>query len=245
MEDQVVTETAPITEESVTEMRPTSDQEKTEQIQEDLKLREIELGYRLLSDTKWGALRVYKDTASWVKQAGDDAYYKTRMRLLRDKDYPTNKEIGDALKERGIWTDDSDKEIEETIKKIEEIEKQQEKAKGNKAKDLLASRQAAYTKFFELIAQKESLFGETVETRAEAERRLALIVTAVRKDEEDKRGPQLAKLFTSTEDFMELPEADQDFIRLECNKFWTNIDLGGESFFGASPEGATSSSDGQ
>jgi len=225
------------------------EEKEIQQIEDEVKLREIENNYRLITDSPWGKIRIYRDSARWVSEIALSEYYKERTRLIIEGKYPLAEQLAKVFEERGIWTENDDQEMMDVSDDLRELESKKDKIK-DKVKDkkrvekIDAELEPMYRKFFDLAARKERLFGETVDTMAEVQRRFTLLWAAVRKDENGSRCQDLTPVFDSIDAVKDLEKDEFDYILKKANEFWGGVGVT-ESFLEGSPEGPTSSSDGE
>lgn len=228
----------------VIDERETDDTEEVSRIKQDQILREIERGYRVVDESPFGKIRVYRDTVSFVRDEGDSAYTRERYRLLRDPDVPTHKELMDLYIARGIWSAENDKEIVKLVEEIGDLEKARDE-KGDLTTAKAEKLAEKYEGFWRLVGMKEDLFSDTVESKARSAKFLAMVVAAVRvnpEDEKDVPGRKLTQPVKSVDAMRDLPEKDFTWITDYCRRFWGELNSAeAEGFFGQSLDEQTSS----
>ena len=236
-----ITDSIPDKPEDIT--RKPGDEEIAQEIEDNIKLSEVENGYRIVKGTPWGDVRIYKDTIMWVAQAGDEAFSKKRFELLSDKTYPTLEENMEVLAERGIWTEDNEKHIDDLAQEIIALYQKQAAAKKETERNGIKMQiDKKMSDYLEALQEKDAILGYSVEMRADIERRTAMIVKAVRKHIEDENDyKKLPQVWPTTEALLNEDIKDFSYIMQEAQKFWSGVELGGESFFDESPGGETSS----
>jgi len=193
-------------------------------------LNEIAQGYRIIEESRWGPLRIYKDSKMFVAVTGDNAYTRERFLLLKDPTVPSLVELTELLQGRGIWTEEQDDAIKEVSTDIETLNAKIEKVKKEtEKKGLEDQREKKLDAFWNLLAIREQVFGESIETKAEVARRSAMMIEAVRKniaDEPDHN--KLQRVWNTSDDLMNEDSEDFTWILRECQNYWSNQGTGGD-----------------
>lgn len=126
-----------------------------------------------------GEVRIYHPTLN-VESEVEMVYIEEFNKLLMDSDLPTIRKLEKILQEKGYWTEEDDKEIEDIITlmtnrqiDVAQIRRQLKKTKTNqtklinKFKKLTQEIYIIQTDLALATARKSSLFESTIEKRAE------------------------------------------------------------------------------
>lgn len=222
-----------------------TDGQKLEEIKDNEHLEEISKGYRLVKNTRWGDIRIYRKDKMAIDKVGSDYYSRERFACLKDKDVPSYKELFNEYKERAIWSDADEQEIETIKNQISDLliskQKTEDDDEKNK-KDLKMSE--LYGQLEALLTIKRSLFGDCIEERALYKQELGWLIAATVKDNGSTDYDPKLKLFKTVDELEnQLVREDILFLIKEAKNFWMGVELG-EGFFGELQEGQTSDSDG-
>ncbi len=254
------------------EKRELKDIEKNNVANDNLLLEEVLRGYRIvfLSEDNFirklfdiDSIRIYDKTLLNVGRYGDQMFTKERNRLLKDPEYLTHAEQKKILKERGIWSDEEERkmndmraEIDEMIlerdvlfERIEKAEQKKDKAAEKTARknlEELGKRMSKiHMELLELTDIYVTYFRDTIEMRAKLKQHMGWIVSAVCRNEGDDEYDETKRLWKDVESI----EKDLDDMKLsallnECNSFWNVEKPEDQSFFVESPDEQILDSDG-
>lgn len=215
--------------------RPIEDEKLAAQAEDSKRLNEIATGYRLMLDTPFGDIRIYSSSLMWVTIVGDTAYSKERFKLLQltgDDKIPTLSEIGPLLKERGQWAESQDENIEQIAQDVEDANNKIDKGikKETERTAVIKQRDDAIDKFWDLMAMRESIYGDTIETKSEIARRAAMIAKAVKKHQDGVDDPnKLEPVWDGVTQLLSQQRQKFYWILKQCQLFWKSQEIG-ESF---------------
>jgi hypothetical protein len=242
---------------------------KQVEIEDNLRLLELTRGYRILMFKedhflarlfKIDSIRIYDKSILALSRYGDEMFTRTRNRLMKDGEFLTYQEQMGYLKERGLWSEEREKELMDLRKRASEItEKRSEKmsdldnADSEKVTEKLRKEIEeigqywvdVYKQYSELVNINYLYFSDTIEMQAETAQRKAWIVSCVTKNEGDDKYDPNKRLWKDIEELdSNMRKEDMTSLIQECVLYW-DINYGGESFFAESPEELTSDSDGE
>lgn len=205
-----------------------------DEVEDEIRLAEIERGYRIVENTPWGRIRIYDISFPKVARRADEAYARTYGRLVKDSDYMTQKQMLRLLDERGIWTKEDEARLESIAREIQEKGKAARALAGKDREEAKKEIQELAQRYWDLVIERQRHLGATIETLAETDRRMAAIVAAVRRDtgSEDDGYEACEPVWGSVDELESEPPDRFLFIQAECHRFWNNAGLG-EDFFGA------------
>ena len=235
--------------------------------EDNIKLLEMNRGYRvvpfgedhfLARRHKIKSIRIYDRSVLALSRYGDELLTRTRNRLMKDPDQLTYDEQLRILTDRGLWSEEREREMIDVRARAKEIQEERNKilskiklAKTKKESEELKKKDAEivdlfkdiYIKYFELTNLNMVYFSDTIEVQAETAQRKGWIVSCVCRDEGDDDYNPKNKVWDSVDDLeKDLTVENLQALINECVTFWEFSGVGGESFFGESPEGLTSES---
>jgi hypothetical protein len=235
--------------------------------EDNVRLLEMNRGYRvapfgkdhfLARRHKINSIRIYDRSVLALSRYGDELLTRTRNRLMKDPDQLTYDEQLRILTERGLWSEEREREMVDVRNRAREIQEDRNKilskiktATTKKEADKLKKKEEEivdlfkdiYIKYFELTNLNMVYFSDTIEVQAETAQRKGWIVSCVCLDKgEDAYNPD-NRVWKSVEDLeKDLTIENLQSLINECVMFWEFSGTGGESFFDESPEGLTSES---
>lgn len=221
-----------------------SDERKTPQeVQDNIRLAELERGWRKIESSPWGTIRIYRDSIPFIQKQGEDAYAKKYGSLLEDSDCKTHSEIDRMLRKRKLWGDENEQAISNKLTEIQQLAKEIRDKQGKDKEEMEPGLKTLESEYIDLIMERTRLFWGSIEVRADVARRMALIFYALRKDpgkDEDEY-----KACESVWKSLEMMELDQNFgiAQAMCGRFWGGMEEG-EDFFGELLAGVISRRDG-
>lgn len=206
----------------------------------------------LIKKLKTDKLRVYDKDIFYITRLGDQLYFEEKTRLLDEGKLKTNMEMGKLLQERGLWTDEDEKRIDELRKHIQEYFKERdylisnylgmkEKYREKEKEEIQKFDVAVIAAFDELtgkLAEKTSLFGGTVESTALEKQAIGFLIGAVCFDKGEEEYNPENRVWKDINDFENnyLKRIDLESLLAFATQYW-NIKSSGEiPFFGESPD---------
>lgn len=238
--------------------------------EDNLKLNEILRGYRtvyfneehfLALRYKINSIRIYDKSVLALSRYGDEMLTRTRNHLMKDPDMLTYEEQMRFLGERGLWSEDRERELLDLREKAREIQENRSKilSKIQKSKtkkdtdkykkeeeEVLKIFQEVYIEYAELTNLNLVYFQDTIEMQAQTAQRKGWISTTVCFDKGEDKYNEDNRIWNNVDDL----EKDLNFENLqaiidESTMFWEFSGRGGESFFAESPGELIPDSDGK
>lgn len=177
-----------------------------------------------------GKVRIYHPTLD-IDSEVENLYIKEFNKLLMNEDFPTQNKMERVLKEKGIWTQEDENQIEKVMERITDLQveyaqlrrKIQEnsgkvtKTVINKMKKLSEQISEKNIELATLSLKKSSLFEGTVENRAQRKALLYKFVKCVKRE----NGEQV------WENLEELGKANGNLVKpmvTDAMKFWRGVD---------------------
>ena len=206
-------------------------------------MTELNRGWRKVEGTPWGDIRIYTDTFPIVQRKADEVHAKTKGRMLSNKDFKTHKQLLGMYEERGEWSAEQEQEFFNKQYALAEFTDDLKSKKDKAREKHLEELREMQRQFFDLTYQRTVLFNASIETQSDVERRLILILRAVRKDPgDDKKTYQECDPVWKDIDAL-LTDNDFRFIQGRCAIFWSRLEAG-DDFLGELLEDLTLKPDG-
>lgn len=224
------------------------------------KLQETLRGYRVLffNPTHFlhrlfnvDSIRVYDKSILALSRYGDDLYTKTKNRMIKDREYLTYSEQLKLLKERGIWDEQKEADLQtmrekarkilddrnEVINRMAAVENTEEAEKLKKeSMDMMQTWVDLYSSFSEIATLNYIYFKDTIEMQAEIAQRKGWLVTCLTHNEGDDKYDKSKRLWKDIDDLdLVLRRETMEALLSECISYWESY-AREESFFAGSPE---------
>lgn len=197
------------------------------------------------------SIRIYDKSIMAISKYGDSLFTRTRNSLMRDKDVVTYQEQMRYLEERGLWSEDHEKNLEKLrVRAASLLDESKKDKKGKKSKSPVDESVELwgkiYSEFSELAAMQVLFFQDTLELQAEEAQRKGWIVSAVTKNEGKDDYDSNNKLWTDIDHLEKnLRKNEMTDLITECANYWEFATEDKSSFFAESPEDLISDSDGE